>query len=140
MPDYGSTDRVRRSAAHEYIQPARRRGEKVVKINSGTFGKSLVEHKILQPNRFPIICNALRSEKFQKDNQLTLVEVQGPPSGRSSTMTFVYRLESMPDAPITTSGNEPSLFESLRGVLRKSYKQLGGADAFHHAERESWER
>ena len=70
MADYGSTDRVRRSAAQLYIEPARRRSEKIVKIHSGTFGKFLVDHKVLSQNRFPIICNALKSEKFLKEKPL----------------------------------------------------------------------
>lgn len=139
MADYGSTDRVRRSAAQQYIEPARSRGETIVKIHSGTFGKSLVERRVLPPNRFPIICNALGSNKFQKENRVTLLDVQGPPSGKSSTVTYVYRLEPAPRAQQDAEGND-SLFMQMRGVLKKTYKKLGGAESFHHSERESWER
>jgi len=139
MADYGSTDRVRRSAAQQYIEPARSRGETIVKINSGTFGKALVKHKVLPPNRFPIICNALRSNKFQKDNQVTLLDVQGPPSGKSSTVTYVYRIE-----PIRSSekahGGDDNFFMRMRGILKRSYKKLGGAESFHNSEREGWDR
>ena len=139
MADYGSTDRVRRSAAQQYIEPARSRGETIVKIHSGTFGKALVERKILPPNRFPIICNALSSTKFQKENHATLLDVQGPRSGKSSTVTYVYRLE--PTSPSQKStGKDNSLFMQMRGVLKKSYKKLGGAESFHKSERESWDR
>jgi len=139
MADYGSTDRVRRSAAQQYIEPARTRGETIVKIHSGTFGKSLVEHKVLPPNRFPIICNALRSNKFQKDNRVTLLDIQGPPSGRSSTVTYVYRLEPGPRSQ-QVPDRDNNLFMRMRGVLKKSYKKLGGAESFHKLERESWDR
>ena len=139
MADYGSTDRVRRSAAQQYIEPARSRGETIVKIHSGTFGRSLVESKVLPPNRFPIICNALHSKKFQKDNRVILLDVQGPPSGRSSTVTYVYRLEPTAHSP-QASDRDDNLFMRMRGVLKKSYKKLGGAESFHHSERESWDQ
>lgn len=139
MANYGATDKVRRTAAERYIAPARQRSEKTVKIHSGTFGKFLVQNKVLPPNRFPIICNALKSDKFLQENHLILEEIQGPPSGRSSTVTYVYRLEPKPRAQQVT-GNEGSLFMRVRGVLKKSYKKLGGAESFHDSERESWDR
>ena len=144
MADYGSTDRVRRTAAEQYIAPARRRSETSVKIHSGVFGKFLVQNNILPPNRFPIICNALKSGKFLKENHLVLEEIQGPPSGRSSTVTFVYKVDPVPPtgphsslAPDTSS---PNSFLNLRGILKATYRQLGGAEKFHRHERESWDR
>ena len=145
MPDYGSTDRVRRAAAQEYVEPARKRGDTTVKIHSGTLGKSLVANNLLAPNRFPIICNALKSAKFQKENDLTLLEVESPPtalSGRSSTLTFVYRLETHQSIDPRGNGAPQKgvvTFEQLRGILSDTYKRLGGAEAFHRAERESWD-
>lgn len=139
MADYGSTDRVRRSAAEKYIMPARAKKQATVTIQTGLLEKSLVKSGILQPNRFPIVCNALKSRKFLKDNNLTLLKVQAPPSGQSSTVSYTYRLG--PDA-----GNKPEVtpahpaFADLRGILKRAYPHLGGAEAFHEAERESWER
>lgn len=143
MNDYGSTERVRRAATEQYIEPARRRGQETVTIHSGTFGKYLVERNVLSPNRFPIICNALRSKRFVQENHLTLTEVQGPPSGRSSTVTFVYKIESeLPSQRhVAKEGSaDARSFANLRGILKKSYAQLGGAAAFHRHERESWNR
>jgi hypothetical protein len=144
MANYGATDKVRRTAAEQYITPARQRSEKTVKIHSGAFGKFLVQNKVLPPNRFPIICNALKSDKFLRENHLILEEIQGPPSGRSSTVTFVYKVEPMPQPPQHSSQAPPAStaisFMDLRGILKRSYKQLGGAEAVHKAERESWDR
>jgi hypothetical protein len=139
MPDYGSTDRVRRSAAEAFIKPARQRGDKFVTIHSGTLERMLVERKLLQPNRFPVVCNALRSRKFSQENGLRLQEIQSPAaSGQSSTVSFVFSLE--PEAPTSPRGlHEPS-FNDLRGLLKQTYRKLGGAAAFHAEERESWNR
>ncbi len=139
MPRYGSTDQVRSFASRQYVEPARQRGEKTVHIHSGEINRTLVDTKVLLPNRFPIICNALKSKKFLEDNRLVLEKVQGPASGLSSTVTFIYRLDdvsSMP--PIPPAPPTVSRFEAMRGVLRETYKQLGGAEAFHRKERAAW--
>jgi len=143
MADHGSTDRVRRYAAELYILPARKRGEKTITIHSGKFGKSLVENKVLPPNRFPIICNALRSKRFLEENDLTLEEVQGPPSGRSSTVSFNYRIDPVVPTPRTAHARNLSTreqFMKMRGILKETYAKLGGAEEFHRRERESWDQ
>jgi hypothetical protein len=140
MPAYGATDRVRQQAAAEYIEPARRAGARHVHIHSGTFNKRLVESHVLPPNRLPLICNALASRKFQRENHIALESVEGPPSGHSSTVVYTYRLEPLPQ-PSASSAPPPSgNFLRLRGVLTNTYKQLGGADRFHKAQREAWDR
>jgi hypothetical protein len=140
MADYGSTDRVRRSAAEEYIAPARSKKQSTVTIHTGVFEKSLVLNGVLQPNRFPIVCNALKSRKFLTDNNLTLLKVQAPPSGQSSTVSYTYKLG--PELPAKTKAAQASpspSFLKLRGILKRTYQHLGGAETFHKAERESWD-
>lgn len=137
MPAYGATDRVRHQAVAEYIEPARRAGAKRVHIHSGTFNKKLVESHVLPPNRLPLICNALASRKFQRENHLALESVEGPPSGHSSTVVYTYRLEPLPPSSASAPAAS-SNFLNLRGVLKNTYKQLGGADRFHKAQREAW--
>lgn len=134
MPDYGATERVKRVAVETYIEPARRRGDKIVEIHSGELARDLVQKQMLQPNRFPIVCNALRSKRFSIDNHVTLEKVRTPAaSGQSSTVTFVFRLDDV---------NEPSAssLASLRGIMKQSYRKLGGAQSFHKAEREAWDK
>jgi hypothetical protein len=138
VPDYGSTDRVRRTAAKLYIEPARRRGDKIVKIHSGVFAKSLVDQKVLPPNRFPIICNALKSAKFLKENHLTSLEIQGPPSGRSSTVTFIYRIEEHESVAMPAKSELGGLL-SLYGIFR-GYNEPGGSEAFMKRQRDEFER
>jgi hypothetical protein len=137
----GSSDNVRRYAAEHYIAPARRKGEQIVRIHSGTINKQLIGRDLLPQNRFPIICNSLKSDRFLEENELELIETQGPPSGLSSTVTYVYRLKSAsPTSSAPPTVNEPSPFQALRGILKTTYKKLGGAEAFHKSERASWDR
>lgn len=114
-----------------------------MRIHTGSFGKDLVEHRVLQPNRFPLIYSALRSKKLLSENHATLIDIQTTANakGPSSTVTFTYKLEPAEDdhgAPKTQIG--ASSFSALRGVLQKTYKQLGGAKAFHESERKDWDR
>jgi hypothetical protein len=144
MADYGSTDRVRKSAVERYIAPARAQRQSIVTIHTGSFEKSLVKHGVIQPNRFPIVCNALKSRKFLSENNLILLKVQAPPSGQSSTVTYTYKLATEPAPAAGVEPHSPSevenSFKQLRGVLKRTYRELGGAKAFHTAERESWDR
>jgi hypothetical protein len=139
MPSYGSTDQVRRTAARLYIYPARQRGEQRAIIHSGTLNKELVAARVIDPNRLPLVCNALRSRKFLNENGLILESAQGPPSGISSTVTFVYRLEEGVNKPVTPN-NSSEMFHELRGILKNTYKKLGGSDTFHRREREALDR
>jgi hypothetical protein len=144
MANYGSTDKVRRTAAEQYVIPARRRNEATLTIHSGDFNKFLVQNRVLPPNRFPIVCNALQSRKFLRENHLALEEVQGPPSGRSSTVKFIYRLQPIPadsqNRPGASPASSANAFLNLRGIMKSTYQKLGGAEAFHRRESESWDR
>lgn len=135
MPTYGSTDKVRATASRQYIEPARLRGDKRVEIHSGVFNKTLVAQRLLPPNRLPIVCNALKSTKFLRENHLVLEEVKGPPSGHSSTVTFVYSL-----APAPSPAKRESLFLGLRGVFKGVYDDEGGAEAFIRKQRDEFDR
>ena len=138
MPTYGTTDKVRQRAAAEYIEPARKTGAKRIRIHSGNFNKRLVENKVLPPNRLPLVCNALVSRKFLSDNHLRLESVEGPPSGHSSTVVYTFTLDPLPGD--STSDPQPSAgLLPLRGILKSTYKKLGGGEHFHKSQRETWE-
>lgn len=137
MPDYGSTDRVRSSAGKRYIAPARAKKERFVHIHSGEFSKELVQERLLAANRFPLVCNALRSKKFLAENKLRLVKEEAPPSGLSSTVVFTYELEPLDEKPVGVEGVTSS-FMHVRGLLKKTYSELGGSEKFHREERSHW--
>jgi len=150
MPNYGATEKVRSFVAENYIEPARRRGERTVTIHAGALGKVLQERDILPSNRFPIICGAMGSPIFAKRNRVTLASRQGPASGLSSSATFTFTLEPTPPPPNdvkppSQNGGTPSAsfqvsFKALRGILKVTYQNLGGGEAFHRRESESWDK
>jgi hypothetical protein len=141
MPTYGTTDKVRQRAAIEYIEPARRSGATLVRIHSGSFNKHLVESRVVPPNRLPLVCNALVSRKFLADNYLRLENVEGPPSGHSSTVVYTFSLDPVPSSVEAANKSQSSSgFLQLRGILKSTYKKLGGGEQFHKSQRETWER
>jgi len=56
-------DQVREHARQEYIEPARRRGDSIVRIVAGD-----VQKAARLVNRTALVCQALKSHKFLKEN------------------------------------------------------------------------
>ena len=141
MPIYGTTDKIRQRAAIEYIAPARKSGATSVRIHSGSFNKQLVESHVVAPNRLPLVCGALASRKFRIENHLHLESVVGPPSGHSSTVVYTFSLNPLPSLsnPFSTA-QQSSGFLQLRGILKATYKKLGGGEQFQRSQREKWEK
>ncbi len=79
-------DRARAFAIESYIEPARARGQSVVRVRAGDVDKALG----FGYRRLPLICAALRSQKFLRIAGLRLLDESGPPSGASTTTTFSY--------------------------------------------------
>ena len=79
-----------------------------------------------------------------QENHLILKEVQGPPSGKSSTVKFIYKIEPLPpglhDPSAPAAANSADAFLSLRGMMKSAYQKLGGAEVFHRRESASWDR
>jgi hypothetical protein len=125
------SDQVIQYVQRLYIEPAKKRGDAEVSIKAGDV------HKALHwSNRVPSVCQALSSKRFLEQNQLTLIEKQGPPSGLSTTTVFTYRLNAAGNAskPVRKS----SLLLSLRGRGKEAFKKLGGGEAFLREERRGW--
>lgn len=83
----GNSVRIREYVRREYIEPARQRGEVTVRIVAGEVERALGLH-----SRAAQVCSALRADKFLKESQLALENVEGPPKQMSTTTKFTYRL------------------------------------------------
>ncbi len=123
------SDLIRQHARDAYLRPARRRGAKTFVVNVGTVHKALALN-----NRVPLVCAALKSKKFLKENALRLISQTGPPSGQSTTVTFTYELLDNDG-----KGAAPTeLLSGLRGIAKDLFKALGGGEAFIREERKSF--
>ncbi len=122
-----TSNRVREYVKSHYVEIARRRGQRRFTVNAGEVHKSMKLH-----NRVPLVCTSLDSGKFLRENGLRVVEKSGPPSGQSTSVSFVYEfLESKHSA-------EPDLFLALRGIAREIFQELGGGEEFIRRERDAF--
>lgn len=122
-------DRVRNYAREHYVEPARVRKESSVRIVAGEVHKA-----VHLTNRVPLVCQALKSHKFLDENGLILEKWEGPPSGMSNTVAFIYRLKD--DAKVLSGQRAEWPFLRLRGVAQDIFSSLGGGEAFIRNERE----
>jgi hypothetical protein len=131
-------DEVIQYVRDSYIEPALKGGEKVIKIRAGDVHKAL-----RMTNRVPSVCQALTSKRFLDQNNLVLVETQGPPSGLSTTTVFTYRLDRMGNLSrhvddASGAGSKASQLLALRGAGKELFARLGGGEAFLKEERQRW--
>jgi hypothetical protein len=121
-----SSDAVRRHAYEKYVLEALRRKEKLISINVGD-----VHREMGLSNRVPLVCAALGSKKFLKEHGLRIVSKNGPPSGQSTTVTYLY--EMVPSQPESRSDDE--MWASLRGIGEDVYASFGGGEEYLRHER-----
>src|ERR1700691_1967671 len=115
------SDAIRRHAYEKYVLQARRRKEKIISINVGE-----VHREMGLSNRVPLVCAALGSKKFLNEHGLRIVSKTGPPSGQSTTVTFLY--EIVPSKPERQNADE--MWESLRGIGKDIYASFGGGEEY----------
>jgi 5-methylcytosine-specific restriction protein B len=76
-------DDVRAYCKTTYVDPARRKGQKTIKIRSGDVHRAL-NYK----NRYPLVCSAIGSNRFEDICGLKRIAVDGPLNGVSTLFTF----------------------------------------------------
>ncbi len=125
-----ASDEVRDHVKHSYLEPARNEGRDLIQVRTGEIHEQLGWRDKL--NRFPIICQALETKKFLRENDLELVRRDGPPSGRSSTVVYTFRLR-----PPMTQDNSPKMsgVMGLRGLGKSWLEAAGGGEAYLRQER-----
>jgi hypothetical protein len=124
------SDAVRDHVRQAYLQPARDRGVSTFTVNVGQ-----VHRELSLKNRIPLVCQALKSDKFLTSNGLRLIFESGPPSGQSTTVTYTYEFAEATKDPRST----PDPWNELRGSLKGIYASLGGGEAYLKKEREALE-
>lgn len=123
-----NADRIRLHGRERYVLPAREQKQTRFSIRAGDVVKDLrlTDHT-------PAVCSALKTREFLRDNDLRIVERTGPPSGKSTTVTYTY--EFLDAQPSPARGDA---WERLRGALKDVFAELGGGEAYLRAERASF--
>jgi hypothetical protein len=140
------TDQAKRHVIAAYVNPARRRGEKTIRVRVGN-----VQKELGWTNRTPSVYSTLSSRQFQQEAGVELVEKMGGPTsgGPSTTVQFVFRLlgEGSRREPFrrqVKSVQDGAGLEKLYGILSDTYAELGGGEAYLKAERDwgpdAWEK
>lgn len=123
------SDTVRDHVTEVFLKPALRRGETAFTVCVGEVHKALG----LQ-NRVPLVCAALKSRKFLRENGLRILSRTGPPSGQSTTVKFTY--EILGQSPKLSPRVNPLI--ALRGIAKDVFAKLGGGEAFIRSERDNF--
>jgi hypothetical protein len=123
-----NADSIRHFAVDKYVSPARRQRNRTFSINVGGVHKDLG----LQ-NRIPAVCSALTSRKFLVENGLHLISKTGPPSGKSTTVTYTY--EFVEEAKSRKTLDRQEAWNRLRGALKDVFAELGGGENYLRNER-----
>jgi len=76
-------DRIRQFVLETYIEPARLRGDKTIKIRAGDVNDSMG-----LTSRQPAVAGALGAVKFQDFARLRLLSREGPHQGANLVFTF----------------------------------------------------
>lgn len=126
------TDQTRRHVIENYVQPARSRGEKEIRIRVGTIVKELG-----WKNRTPSVYSTLTSDEFQRQAGICLVDKSdGPASGGAST-TWKLKYRILDDR--STAHAEPrGTLLALSGICADMYRLVGGAETFIRSLREEF--
>jgi hypothetical protein len=123
-----SADSIREHAVEEYVVPARQRRDRTFSINVGEVHRTLGLNNLV-----PSVCSALVSKKFLMNNHLHLISKTGPPSGKSTTVTYTYEfIDAKPSSP------KEDPWARLRGALTDVFAELGGGEQYLRAERENF--
>jgi hypothetical protein len=122
------SDLVRQHALDKYLAAARRRRDTTVSINVGEVHRTLA-----LKNRVPLVCAALGSKKFLRENNLRLISKTGPPSGQSTTVTYTYEFVDKGKGDERVDRQEA--WNRLRGALKDVFAELGGGENYLRNER-----
>lgn len=131
------TDEARKYVISKHVEPARKRGEKTIRLKVGS-----VQKELGWTNRTPSVFSTLSSREFLNQAGLELVEKQGgPPSGGpSTTVEFVYRI--LPEGGMAAEGAKKARPQggllALFGICGEMYREVGGGEAFIRSLREDF--
>jgi hypothetical protein len=124
---------IRQFAKENFVEPAKRRGEKQFSIAVKSVETGL-RPQGLESGRTPLVCTSLSGNKFQRENGIVLDHWDGPPSGKSTTVVYHFRFADSPTpsktAYETMEQRASRLTEALRGLMKEEIQKHGGTEAF----------
>ena len=145
MSQVGLSDKIRQRALDKYVEPAFRTGSERFSIHIKELMQDM-EKEGFPPNHPAQFCTALRKRAFLQEHGLELEGVDGPPSGKSTTVVLHLRIArpfaqtvkgtSMEPTQNTAVGGETPeeraerVVRGLEGLLKDEIGAYGGTEAF----------
>jgi hypothetical protein len=136
---YGDDSELIRIRAWErYIKPQIQNGLRDIQVQVKPLMKEL-ESEGFPANHPRQFCKALQKKAFLKEKGLALQQIQGPPSGTSTTVVLHYKVIGAEAggvlAPFSNHGETPQqrafrLTEKLRGLMKNEIAAHGGTEGF----------
>ncbi|MBB6144976.1 hypothetical protein HNQ77_002932 [Silvibacterium bohemicum] len=139
--DVSLSEKVRAMALRKYVQPAKEAGKSELSIAVKDLLRDLDEIRF-PGNYVPLVCNAIKTRGFQRENDLEITGIDGPQSKTSPTVVVHYRvgsegqarkpqsIESKTHLPEDPAARAHRLTNKLRGLLKDEIAAYGGAEAF----------
>jgi hypothetical protein len=124
-----NADKIRIHTREKYVLPARKHKMKRFSIRAGD-----VVRELGMNGRVPAVCSALKGHKFLQHNNLRLIEIAGPKSGQSTTVTYTYEFVETRKSDLPKA--DPWI--QLRGALKSVFRELGGGEAYLRNERDNF--
>lgn len=131
------SDRIRQHAVEKFVRPARRNRQRRLSLAVRDLMNDL-ESQGFPKHHQNQFCTAIQTRNFLQQNGLEIEKIDGPPSGRSTTVVVHYRLKDdlnkQTEAQFLTnetpSERAKRVTSLLSGRLRKQIKELGGTLAY----------
>jgi hypothetical protein len=140
--DLSLSEKVRAVALRKYVQPAKEAGKSEFSIAVKDLLKDDLDKTMFPGNRVPLVCSAITTRGFQRENGLEIIAIDGPKSKTSPTVVVHYRIaaegqaerleSTLPETPIAEDSEARAyrLTEKLRGLLKEEIAAYGGAEGF----------
>lgn len=114
------SDEVREYTYRHYIEPARQRGQQIVKVRAKE-----VHDALGLKNRYPLVCGALGTQLFEQRYNVRRQQIEGPTQGTTTTFWFeIDPAQSHLDknSPADSFEAAVAFFEQHREKLLEDYQ------------------
>lgn len=136
--EHGLSDNIRTIAQERFVEPALRTGKVRFSISVRDLMDAAEAKGIPTRDRVPAFCTSIQKKAFLAQNHLRVLSVEGPESGKSTTVVIHYQVEPTGSAmPENNQGDQETaeskalrLTERLRGLFREEIVSRGGTEAF----------
>lgn len=110
----GLTDKIRKFVCENFIEPARKRGEKEITIRAGD-----VHSRMGLSSRMPAVCSALKS-KIDRLCNVEILDIKTPLSGQGANFYVTYKILGSPNGLVSPELKEVEKVEERIDPLTAS--------------------